>query len=141
MWLSNVRQAGIPVSIRMLTVRALELKPDFAQKSRASRYHVIYRLLKSSGYCIRARTSVGQASPEVTREVAAEFVNYIRPLLTVENRDKHWIMNMDQTAVFFSMLPRTTLNRRGARTVNVRDTNNGSVRVTVAVSITAGGRI
>jgi len=50
-------------------------------------------------------------------------------------------MNMDQTAVFFSMLPRTTLNQRGARTVNVRDTSNGSVRVTAAVSITAGGTI
>ena len=105
MWLSHVRQAGIPVSIRMLTIRALELKPDFSQKTTSARYQVLYRLLKSSGYSIRARTRVGQASPEVTREIAGEFINYIRPLLNQEHRDKQWIINMDQTAVFFSMLP------------------------------------
>jgi len=56
LWLSNVRQAGIPVSIRMLTVRAIELMADFSQKTSSARYQVIYRLLKSSGYSIRAKT-------------------------------------------------------------------------------------
>jgi hypothetical protein len=50
-------------------------------------------------------------------------------------------MNIDQTAMFFSMKPRTTIDKKGRHTVTVRDTKNGDLRITVAVSITADGRV
>jgi DDE superfamily endonuclease. len=48
---------------------------------------------------------------------------------------------MDQTAMFFSMKPRTTIDEKGKRTVTVHDTKNGDSRITVAVSITADWQV
>jgi hypothetical protein len=98
-------------------------------------------LLKSNGFSIRSPTRVAQSSSEAVRELATEFMNHVRPLLSLDCRDKQWILNMDQTAMFFSMKPHTRINEKGVRTVTVRDTKNGDSRVTVAVSITADGQV
>ena len=46
---------------------------------------------------------------------------------------------MDQTPFFFSMVPNTTLNRVGDRSVNVHLSNGSTMRVTVALTVTAAG--
>jgi len=141
-WLSNTRQDGIPISIRMLSIKATELFPAFEEKTSHARYMAVSCLLKSNGFSIRSPTRVAQSSSEaVTRERATHFMDHIHPLLSLNSRDKNWIMNMDQTAMFFAMKPRTTIDDKGARTVTVRDTKNGDSRVTVAVSITADGQV
>ena len=44
---------------------------------------------------------------------AKHFVSRITPLLASPNRDQRYIINMDQTPVFFSMVPNKTLNVAG----------------------------
>jgi hypothetical protein len=136
-----MRQDGIPVSVRMLSIKAVELLPSFGEKTAHARYMAVSRLLKTNGYSIRSKTRVAQVSNETVRELATQFMSHIRPLLSLQCRDPKWILNMDQTAVFFSMMPRTTINEKGARTIMMRDTKNGDTRVTVAVSITADGQV
>jgi NhaP-type Na+/H+ or K+/H+ antiporter len=46
---------------------------------------------------------------------------------------------MDQTPVYFSMTPKRMLALKGARTVDARSSTSSTVRVTVAVTITASG--
>ena len=57
---------------------------------------------------------------------------------------RHWhpdyIINMDQTPIFFSMNPGTTLDQVGVRSVNVRTSTSSTVRVTLAVTISASGK-
>ena len=55
--------------------------------------------------------------------------------------NQDYILNMDQTPVFFSMAPNTTLNVRGAQTVNVRSLSSLTIRCTVAVTVTASGKM
>ena len=50
-------------------------------------------------------------------------------------------MNMDQTPVFFSMSDGTTLEVEGSRTVNARSSCGSTMRVSVAVTITASGEV
>jgi DDE superfamily endonuclease. len=140
-WLSNLRQDGVPVSIRMLATKATEMLPAFGEKRAHARYMAVSRLLKSNGFSIRSATRVAQSSSEAVQDLANQFMDHVRPLLSLDCRDKQWIMNMDQTAMFFSMKPRTTIDEKGRRTVTVRDTKNGDSRITVAVSITADGRV
>ena len=66
---------------------------------------------------------------------AKHFVSCITPLLASPNCDQRYIINMDQTPVFFSMVPNKTLNIAGARSINVsvnpnRDSPNGYPTVT-----------
>ena len=46
---------------------------------------------------------------------------------------------MDQTPIFFSMVPNTTLNRVGDRSVNVDSSSGSTMHVTVALTVTAAG--
>jgi DDE superfamily endonuclease. len=99
------------------------------------------QILKLNGFSIRSATRVAQSSSEAVQDLANQFMDHVRPPFSLDCRDKQWIMNMDQTAMFFSMKPRTTIDEKGRRTVTVRDTKNGDSRITVAVSITADGRV
>ena len=44
---------------------------------------------------------------------AKHFVSRVTPQLASPNRDQWYIINMDQTPVFFSMVPNKTLNVAG----------------------------
>ena len=46
---------------------------------------------------------------------------------------------MDQTQIFFSMVPNTTLNCVGDRSVNVRMSSGSTMCITVALTVTAAG--
>ena len=46
---------------------------------------------------------------------------------------------MDQTPIFFSMVPNTTLNHVGDQSVNVCSSSGSTMCVTVALTVTAAG--
>ena len=54
-------------------------------------------------------------------------------------RDQKYILNMDQTPILFLMVPKTTLNKKGVKTVNVRSSSGSTMRVTIAVAVLAAG--
>ena len=72
---------------------------------------------------------------------AKHFVSRITPLLASLNRDQRYIINMDQTPVFFSMVPNKTPNIAGARSINVRTSTGSTMRLTCAVTVSAAGDI
>ena len=86
-------------------------------------------------------TYVSQKPPAETVELSKDFLEIVRPLLNQPNRHKDFIINMDQTPVFFSMESKKTLAKVGAKTVNVRSSNGDTKRATYAVSVTASGNI
>ena len=47
---------------------------------------------------------------------------------------------MDQTPVFFSMTPTTTLTERGLRIVKVRNLSGSTQRLTLSVAVTVAGQ-
>ena len=46
---------------------------------------------------------------------------------------------MDQTPIFFSMVPNTMLNCVGDQSMNVRSSSGSTMCVTVALTVTAAG--
>ena len=72
---------------------------------------------------------------------AKHFVSRITPLLASPNHDQWYIINMDQTPVFFSMVPNKTLNIAGERSINVRTSTGSTMRLTCAVTVSAAGDI
>ena len=104
--------------MNMVILKALQYETDFRWKKYQTRYGIVRRLLISKNIVIRAQTHEAQRAPKEMQDEAKCFVARVRPLLSCNNRDKRFILNMDQTPVFFSMAPTTTLNERGSRTVN-----------------------
>ena len=57
------------------------------------------------------------------------------------HRDRRYILNMDQTPVYFLMSKKRTLEIVGAKTVYIRTSTNDTKRATVAVTIAADGTL
>ena len=107
------REQGMSVSIRMVTARACQLSDQFCRKTVRAKDHAVRRFVRSHGIVHRVHTHQSQRNMEEVTGEATRWMEGIRPLLAGSNRHQDWILNMDQTPIFFSMVPRRTLNAVG----------------------------
>ena len=113
----------------------------FRQKRMQAKYSVVRRLLRSHSIVIHSKTHQAQRHPKEMVDEAKHFVSHVTPLLASLNHDEWYITNMDQTPVFFSMVPNKTLNVAGERSFNVRTSMGSRMRLTCAVTVSAAGDI
>jgi hypothetical protein len=64
---------------------------------------VVCRFLKKYSIVHRLETKVLQRPPAEAMQEAMEFQQFIRPMLLGPEHDLHFIINMDQTPVYFLM--------------------------------------
>ena len=65
------------------------------------KYSVERRLLRSHSIVIRSKTHQAQRHPKEMVDEVKHFVSHVTPLLASPNHDQRYIINMDQTPVFF----------------------------------------
>jgi hypothetical protein len=65
----------------------------------------------------------------------------IRPLLFGPHRDRRFILNMDQTPVYFLMSTKKTLELVGKKPIHIRTLTSDTRGATVAVTITGDGTV
>jgi hypothetical protein len=82
-----------------------------------------------------------QRPPAEVEGEAFDFMRFVRVIVSGGNRDRHFIMNMDQTQVYFSMSSKRTLELIEKKTIHIRTLTNDTKRVTIAVTITADGTV
>ena len=109
------------------------------QKLARARYCVVRRFLKKHSIVHRMGTKVLQRPPGEVCQEAQEFQDFIHLMLQGPERDLCWIINMDQTAVFFFMHPKKNLEILGKKTVGIRTSTNDTRRATIVLTITAAG--
>ncbi len=112
-WVQSLRKQGMAVSINMAVLQAGLMDASFRRKTKVAKYASIRRVMRAAGIVVRAKTHTAQTAPQEMIDEAIAFVHRLVPVLNAPNRDQAWIANMDQTPVFFSMEPSTTLNQRG----------------------------
>ena len=141
-WFFELREQGIMVSVRLITLRACKLCAVFRRKSIRAKDLSILQFLASNKIVLRAVTHECQRPPEQVRREALDFIEYVRPKLVGPNRcnrNPRFIFNTDQTPIFFDMSSGRTLSASGERTVNGRTSSSSTLRVTVSVTVTASG--
>jgi hypothetical protein len=132
-WIFERRERGLVVSTLSIIIKACCLLPLMEQKLVLARYMVTRRFLKTPSIVYRMGTKVSQRPPSEVRQEAMKFQDFIRGA----DCDLRWIINMDQTPVFFPMHPKKTLEILGKKTVIIRTSTNNTRRATVALTITA----
>jgi hypothetical protein len=80
-----------------------------------------------------------QRKPDEVAAEASDYMAVMRRLVDGPHRDRCFILNMDQTLVFFTINAKRTLEVVGVRTVHVRTSTNDTKHTTVAVTITSLG--
>ena len=142
-FVEDMREKGYAVSRKMIVMKACKLlgtDSAFSSKSYAARAQSVSRWMAKNDLSIRTGTHQAQAPPQTVSSAAEDFmVNIAHPAVNQSYRECDFIINMDQTPVFFSMHPSRSVDKIGARTINIRIAKNGSQRATVAVCFTASG--
>lgn len=137
----ELREQGMAVSNLMIVVKASMLCGEFAGKTYIAKFSAVRRFVKAHSLVYRMGTHESQRPPDEVADEAAEYMTIVRKLVVGPHRHLRWIMNMDQTPVFFSMGPKKTLARKGEKTVNMRTSTSDTKRATVAVTICADGTV
>jgi hypothetical protein len=72
---------------------------------------------------------------------ASDFMQFTCLIVNGSNRNRCFIINMDETPVYFAMNAKRMLDKTGKKTIHIRTSTNDTKRVTVAVTITADGTV
>jgi hypothetical protein len=134
------RQKGLPVNRYNLVKKVIQLKPEFSEKSEQAAKMSISRFMARNNLTHRMATHTGQRHPAEVYAEALAYLDMIRPRLLEPNVDLDYVMNMDQTPVFYAMNDKYTIHRKNEKTINLRTSAADTKRVTVAVTITASGK-
>jgi hypothetical protein len=135
------REQGINVHTLDLVVKASSLSPDFNGKHFIARCSAVRRFMRAHSLVYRMGTHETQRRPDDVAQEASEYMDLVRQFLEGPHRNRRFILNMDQTPVFFSMTAKRTLEVIGTRTVHIRVSPNDTKRATVAVTIASDGTV
>ena len=140
-WIMRVRQTGKTVEVSDVVKKVCIIFPAFRNKSIQAQRNCTYRFLKKHNFAYRRSTHVAQTSPRLTIREAQAFIAQTKPRFTTVTCHQDYILNMDQTCVYFSMHSPYTLDKKGTRDVHTRRSGNNSSKVTTAITVTASGKM
>jgi hypothetical protein len=130
------REQGIEVNTFLVVLRASFMSPEFREKSFTARCSCpcVKRFLHAHSFSYQMGTHTSQRPPAEVEGEASDFMRFVRVIVSGGNRDRRFILNMDQTPVYFPMSSKRTLELIGEKTIHIRTS-------TVAVTIAADGTV
>lgn len=112
-WFFDLCKQGIMVSTRLIVIKAIQLKAPFRRQSPRAKELAVRRLLSSNRIVTRCVTHTCQRLPHAICQEALDFIHYMRDKVVGGNREGKYIINMDQTPIFFDMSTGRTLSQSG----------------------------
>ncbi|RWS20535.1 tigger transposable element-derived protein 1-like protein, partial [Leptotrombidium deliense] len=122
-WFNERRNKGLAINQRELKFQAIKINNELQERSAFSASNGwIDRFINRHGLSMRTATSVGQKVPMNAKELANNFLQYIK-----DYNEKHAncdiiYANMDEVPVWFDMPGNKTYNKKGARIVPLKTT-------------------
>ena len=87
------------------------------------------RFIRAHSLVYRMGTHVSQRKPEEVAVESSDYMDLMHQIVEGPRQDRHFIINMDQTPVYFTMNAKRTLEVIGVKTVHIRtSTNDKSMR-------------
>ena len=113
-WILIRRDAHLPVSTKLVKAKAkLLIKPHNPQ-FRASKGW-LEKFLSRHSLSMRARTSILQKLPAQLESTLESFLNEVRVLRVRHGYSSDMIINMDETPMYFDMVPEKTISKKGKK--------------------------
>ncbi|KAJ0410223.1 hypothetical protein P43SY_002555 [Pythium insidiosum] len=133
-WIDDLRHDGVPIATSLLTSHALEITSEHGFTTSQFRASKSWRtgFLKRHKLSFRSRTHQGQQTVAEADKIADEFAADVRREIAAKGIVN--VLNADQTAAFFEVLPKKTLAPTGTRTVWVRCGKKEKQRATVMLT-------
>jgi hypothetical protein len=129
---------GFAVTTSIL-IYACTLSRNLKSKTYRAQYSTIERMVRKYSLVHWLGTCESQCTIEEFDLEARTWLEDVREKLEQTQYSQDYILNMDQTAVYFSMHAKRTLSPQGQRTIFIRKAKDDSKRSTAAFTITASG--
>ncbi len=124
-----------------MVVKASQLCTTFGEKHFVAWCSTAKRFVCAHLFGYRMGTHLSQRKPDEVEAEAKDYMHLICPFLIGCHRDLRFIINMDQTLVYFAMNAKQRLEVVRKKTIHFRMSTNNNKRATVAVMITADGMV
>ena len=122
-------------------LRASFISPKFRAKSFIAHCSCVKRFLIAHSFLYQMGTHTLQRPPVEVESEAFDFMRFMRLIVSGGNCNRRFVINMDQTPVYFTMNAKQTLEVIGKKTIHICTSTNNTKRVIVAVTITADGTL
>jgi hypothetical protein len=96
-------EQGIKIKVFAVVLRVSFMSPEFREKSFTARCSCVKRFMHAHSFSYRMGTYTSQQPPAEVESEAFDFMRFVRVIVSGGNRDRRFIINMDQTPVYFSM--------------------------------------
>jgi hypothetical protein len=137
----EMRERGIVVNTFTVTLRVSYLLPEICEKSFTTRCSAVKHWLVAHLMRYQMGTHTLQRAPAKVESEALNHMAYMRRIVLSSNRDRCFILNMDQTPVYFLMSAKCTLEVIEKKTIHICTSTDDTKRATVVVTIAADGTL
>ena len=97
------------------------------------------RFMKQHDFVLRTRTTLSQRLPADLETKIENFNKFLHDCRLNDDFDDEMIINMDETPVYFDVVPTKTVDQKGVKSVKVRTTGSEKRHITGALACTAAG--
>lgn len=136
------RKMDNPVTSWELIHHLLQLEPSFQQKTMHALQMWSYKFMKRNNFTFRQARSIGQSIPNNLGDLITGFLKEIINIRNnnIQTLDLECIGNMDETPLYFSMAPTTTIETIGKKEVKIRTMNQEKIRYSAVLTVLANGK-
>ena len=138
-YIEERREKGLCVSRALIRLEALRVADTLQITDFKASDRWCTRFMKRHEYTLRAPTKVAQVLPQFWADKITEFQRFV---IRHRRRNDYRLMcigNMDETPMYMDMLPRSTVHKKGAKSVVVKSTGHERSRYTVVLACMADG--
>ena len=139
-WLLCMRERHLCVSTQMLRDKAKAAITQHNASFQASEGW-LRKFMRRHSIVLRAKTSVAQKLPKDLDSKIEAFYKEVQDQREDGKYSKEMIGNMDETPLYFDMIPSRSLERKGAKEVRVKSTGAQKRHITVVLACTGAGKM
>ncbi len=136
-YIFELREQGVMVNMLMVALRTSFILPELREKSFTMRCTCVKRFLIAHTFSYRMGTHTLQHPPAKVESKAFDFMQFMCLIVSGGNHNQNFVINMDQTLVYFTTNAKQMLKDIGKKTIHICTSTNDMKRVTMAVTIMA----
>ena len=137
-WVLEMRDLHLPVSVVQVKEKVKQLIQQQVPSFRASDGWA-YKFLQRNRFTLRAKTSISQRLPAGLEGKMKSYLQKVQKERKDGRLPTALIGNVDETPVYFDLVPGKTIDRVGAKYCIIRTTGAEKWHIIVVLTITANG--
>lgn len=134
------RELQNPVTIEDLCIKARELVTTEHHSFKASRSWAT-KFMARNDLALWSKTSMAQRLPADLEDKIDSFGDFLRRQREHDEFEDAMIINMDETPVYFDIVPGKTIDNKGRKSIRVRTTGSDKRHLTVVLAVSAAGDV